>query len=78
MWRTTAGAIYTGLANGNVGNANFLYTQPTTPDMSAAYFDRTFQNVVPIPCSSGKFTDPNALPGFQSLQHYRTSTVICS
>jgi uncharacterized protein (TIGR03118 family) len=58
---TTAGAIYTGLANGNVGNANFLYAADNTGHINV--FDRTFQNVTST-MFAGKFTDPNALPGF--------------
>jgi uncharacterized protein (TIGR03118 family) len=58
---TTAGAIYTGLANGNVGNANFLYAADNTGHINV--FDRSFQNVTNS-MFAGKFTDPNALPGF--------------
>jgi uncharacterized protein (TIGR03118 family) len=58
---TTPGAIYTGLANGSVGAANYLYAADNTGHVNV--FDSTFTNVTNT-TFAGKFVDPNALPGF--------------
>jgi uncharacterized protein (TIGR03118 family) len=58
---TTSGAIYTGLANGNVGAANYLYAADNTGHVNV--FDANFNNVTNT-TFAGKFVDPNPLPGF--------------
>jgi uncharacterized protein (TIGR03118 family) len=58
---TTPGAIFTGLANGNVGSANYLYAASNTGHINV--FDANFQDVTNT-TFAGKFSDPNALPGF--------------
>jgi uncharacterized protein (TIGR03118 family) len=58
---TTQGAIYTGLANGNVGSTNYLYAADSTGHINV--FDSTFKNVTNT-TFAGKFVDPNALQGF--------------
>lgn len=58
---TTSGAIYTGLANGCVGAANFLYAAHNTGYINV--LDTNFNNVTGT-MFAGKFVDPNALPGF--------------
>jgi len=58
---TTTGAIYTGLALGNSGGANYLYAADNTGHINV--FDTNFNNVTGT-IFAGKFVDPNALPGF--------------
>lgn len=58
---TTPGAIYTGLANGSVGSANYLYAADNTGHIDV--FDTNFTNVTGT-TFAGKFVDPNALTGF--------------
>jgi uncharacterized protein (TIGR03118 family) len=58
---TTPGAIYTGLAVGSAGGANFLYAADNTGHINV--FDTNFANVTAT-TFAGKFVDPNALPGF--------------
>ena len=58
---TTAGAVYTGLALGNVGPANYLYAADQTGHIDV--FDSGFKNVTNT-IFAGKFVDKNALPGF--------------
>lgn len=58
---TTTGAIYTGLANGSVGTANYLYAADVTGHINV--FDTTFTNVTGT-IFAGKFVDPNPLPEF--------------
>ena len=58
---TTPGAIYTGLANGSSGGANFLYAADATGHINV--FDTNFANVTGT-MFAGKFVDPKALPGF--------------
>ena len=58
---TTPGAIFTGLANGNVGSANYLYAASATGHINV--FDGNFKDVTNT-TFAGKFSDPNALPGF--------------
>jgi uncharacterized protein (TIGR03118 family) len=59
---TTPGAIYTGLANDNVGSANYLYAANNSGG-NINVFDGTFHNVTGT-TFAGKFVDPNAVPGF--------------
>lgn len=58
---TTPGAVYTGLANGSVGSANYLYAADNTGHVNV--FDTNFANVTGT-TFAGKFVDPNALAGF--------------
>ncbi len=58
---TKSGAIFTGLANGSVGTANYLYAADATGHINV--FDGSFQDVTNT-TFAGKFTDPNALQGF--------------
>lgn len=58
---TTPGALYTGLATGSVGAANYLYAADNTGHINV--FDTNFTNVTST-TFAGKFVDPNALPGF--------------
>jgi len=58
---TTTGAIYTGLALGISGGANYLYAADNTGHINV--FNTNFTNVTST-TFAGKFVDPNALPGF--------------
>lgn len=58
---TESGAIFTGLTNGSVGSANYLYAASNTGHINV--FDANFKDVTNT-TFAGKFTDPNALPGF--------------
>src|SRR5262249_42299119 len=55
------GAIFTGLALGTVGTANYLYAADNTGHIYV--FDGSFTNVTNT-IFAGKFTDPNGLAGF--------------
>ena len=57
----TSGAIYTGLATGSVGSANYLYAADNTEHSNV--FDTNFNNVTST-TFAGRFVDPNALAGF--------------
>jgi uncharacterized protein (TIGR03118 family) len=58
---TTPGAVYTGLANGSVGTANYLYAADVTGHINV--FDTNFTNVTST-TFAGKFVDPSPVPGF--------------
>lgn len=58
---TTPGSVFTGLANDNVGSSNYLYAASATGHINV--FDGNFQDVTNT-TFAGKFSDPNALPGF--------------
>ena len=57
----TTGAIYTGLALGNSGGANYLYAADNTGHINV--FDTNFTNVTGT-TFAGKFVDPSPVPGF--------------
>ena len=58
---TTPGAIYTGLATGNAGGANYLYAADNTGLVWV--FDKNFNDVT-FTTFAGKFVDPSAISGF--------------
>lgn len=58
---TTPGAVYTGLALGSVGTANYLYTANAAGSIQV--FDSSFTNVTST-TFGGKFVDPNPVSGF--------------
>jgi uncharacterized protein (TIGR03118 family) len=58
---TVAGAVFTGLALGSSGGANFLYAANAAGGITV--FDRTFTNVTNT-VFAGKFVDPNPVAGF--------------
>ena len=58
---TTTGAIFTGLTNGSIGNTNYLYAASATGQIHV--FDGSFTDVSNT-TFAGKFSDPNAVPGF--------------
>jgi uncharacterized protein (TIGR03118 family) len=58
---TTSGAVYTGLAIGSVGSANYLYAADSTGHINV--FDTNFTNVTST-TFGGKFVDPGAVAGF--------------
>lgn len=58
---TTPGAVYTGLANGSVGMANYLYAADVTGHINV--FDTNFTNVTST-TFAGKFVDPSPVAGF--------------
>jgi len=55
---TTSGAIYTGLAIGNNGSADFLYAADSTGQI------RVFNSSFAPTTLAGSFTDPNAISGY--------------
>jgi uncharacterized protein (TIGR03118 family) len=55
---SSAGAIFTGLALGNAGGANYLYAADNTGQIRV--FDSSFHPVT----LTGNFTDPNAIKGY--------------
>ena len=58
---TVAGTPFTGLANGSVGSSNYLYAASPTGQIKV--FDGSFTDVTST-TFAGKFTDPNAVAGF--------------
>jgi len=56
---STSGAVYTGLATGSVGTANYLYAADSTGQIRV--FDSTFNPVTNLP---GNFTDPKSIAGY--------------
>lgn len=60
---TTPGAVYTGLAMGNNGSANYLYASNFTAGGGINVFDSTFTQVNST-TFAGKFVDPNLPAGY--------------
>jgi uncharacterized protein (TIGR03118 family) len=60
---TTPGAVYTGLALGNVGSSNYLYAANFTAGGGVNVFDSNFGSVNST-TFAGKFVDPNLPAGY--------------
>ncbi len=58
---TVSGAVFTGLALGSIGSANYLYAADNTGHIYV--FDTNFKNVTDV-LFADKFVDPNGLAGF--------------
>jgi uncharacterized protein (TIGR03118 family) len=58
---STPGAIYTGLAQGNVGTSTYLYAADSTGHVNV--FDSNWTNVTGT-TFAGKFVDPGAIAGY--------------
>lgn len=61
---TTSGAVYTGLASGNVGAANYLYAANSKGGINV--FDSNFTDVTGT-TFAGKFVDPSPIANFNAF-----------
>lgn len=60
---TTAGAVYTGLALGNVGSSYYVYAANSSGSGGINVFDSNFNNVSGT-TFAGQFVDPNGIAGY--------------
>ena len=72
---TVPGAVFTGLANGSAGGANYLYAADFAGD-KIDVFDATFTNVTTT-TFAGKFTDPGSVRASRPTI-FSNSTATCS